>query len=104
MKTVTFDAVALEGLDFAVPPDPISADLGEGPAYTVHLLPNQVECREVLFVAKGYPMDDEGYWIHIERLRREPRWVTHLSEKITEDGCRPAVVMLAEAFARKRRG
>jgi hypothetical protein len=103
MRSVTFDSAALAGLDFRVPPDPIPADLGEGPAYTIHLLPSEVACREVLFVAKGFPMDDEGYCIHVERLRNEPRWVPDLAKKITNDGYRPSVVMLAEALARKAR-
>lgn len=99
--TFTFGWTALEGLMYSLPRGDVPADLGEGPAATVHLLPDAVDCDEVLFVAEDSEMDDEGYWIHIERLRSPgERWPSHLAEK-TGRGRKPAVVMLAEACARK---
>jgi hypothetical protein len=103
MDEVTFSREALSALKFRVPEGNIRADLGEGPAKTVHLLPSEVDCQEVVFVAEGYEMDKEGYWIAIDRLRKEDRWVPHLSEKKVAEGQRPAVVMLAEALSAKHK-
>jgi hypothetical protein len=100
--SIEIDQRAQFGLRFDIPPDPIPADLGGGPAVTVHLLPDPVACDEVVFAAEGVEMDDEGYWIDIDRLRTENDWVRHLGEKVTHDGHKPAVAMLAEAVARKK--
>lgn len=99
---VTFDHAALWGLRFAVPDGPIAADLGDGPAVTVHLLPSTVECERVVFAADGVTMDNEGYWVDLDRLRTEDDWVQHLAEKPPRQGYQPAVVMLADALARKK--
>jgi hypothetical protein len=98
---MTINSDALPGIRLRVPNDPFPADIGEGPAYTVHLLPNEVACDKVVFAAEGAEMDHEGYWIHVSRLRDESDWVLHLSEKATRPGHRPAIEMLIEALGRK---
>ena len=101
MDEITFSRQALSALRFRVPEGDIDADLGEGPAKTVHLLPSEVDCQEIVFVAEGYKMDKEGYSIAIDRLRNEDRWIPHLNKKKVAEGQRPAVVMLAEALSAK---
>lgn len=106
MPDVPVDRKILAGLAFRVPPDPIKADLGDGSAHTVHLLPSQVDCQEVVFVAKGHPMDHEGYAIPLSELRADDPgghgWVSQLAQKL-QHGDSPAWAMLAQALASKAR-
>src|SRR4051794_493631 len=96
-KSFALSEDALFGVRLRVPNDPVPADLGDGPAVTVHILPSVVAPEKVVFVAKGYEMEREGYWIDIGRLRNENDWLMHLSEKKTAPGHTPALVMLIEA-------
>lgn len=78
-------------------PDTISADSGRGIATTVHLLPNAIDCRKVVFAAEGE--DPGGYTIYLDHLRNDHvDWSRQLHDKV-QIGPTPALAMLTDALA-----